>query len=155
MRRTSFGVRERPVYYGCSAFLGGEGVQTGGEPILELRGMVYGPNGLERLCLLYESRGRDWDFHSMRWEQHSDGAWKAKVTITREKFQSNHAAPRWVSELFSLDPQCGWGVVKVAESDPPENDRAIGCRYSWRTWDFLNNREVGKLKDCESPHDEL
>ncbi len=125
------------------------------EPLLELCGMVYGPNGVERLCLFYEPRDQGWDFHSMRWEQQSDGGWKAKVTITREQFQASHTRRRWVSELFSLDPQCGWCVVKVAEGNRPEDAFAIRYDYSWRTWDLVNNREVGKLKDCATPHDEL
>jgi hypothetical protein len=125
------------------------------EPPLELHGMVYGPNGSDRLCLLYEARGEGWDFHSMRWEGRDDKGWKPRLTITRDQFQSNHDRRHWVSELFSLDPQRGWGVVKVAEGDKPDGTFAIRFYDSWRTWDLVSNREVGKLKDCENPHDPL
>lgn len=126
-----------------------------GEPLLELRRVVYGPNGLERLCLLYEVQEGGWDFHSLCWELHGAEGWKAKATISREEFQAQHAGRCWVSDLFSLDPQCGWCVIKVAEGDQAEDPVAIRYRYSWRTWDLLRNRDVGMLKECATPHDEF
>ena len=116
--------------------------------------MVYGPNGRDRLCLMYKRRGEGWDFHSLRWEEQNE-EWTPRIIITEEQFQGKHDRTRWVSELFSLDPQRGWAVVKVAEGDNPPGSFSVQYYYSWRTWDLVNNREVGKLKDCESPHDPL
>jgi hypothetical protein len=126
------------------------------EPPLDLHGMVYGPNGRDRLCLLYEPRREHgWDFHSIRWEEQDREDWKPRITITQEQFQADHDRRRWVSEVYSLDPQRGWCVLKVAEGDKPDGAFSIRFHYSWRTWDLLNNREIGKLKDCQSPHDPL
>lgn len=124
-------------------------------PPLDLFGMVYGPNGCDRLCLMYLRRGEGWDFHSLRWEHRNDQSWKARCTITETQFQADHDRRRWVSELYSLDPQRGWCVIKVAEGDKPDSAFAIRFYYSWRTWDLMNNREIGKLKDCASPHDPM
>ena len=76
-----------------------------------------------------------------------------RVTITEEQFQGTHDRARWVAELFSFDPQRGWAVIKVAEGDRPRGSFAVGFYYSWRTWDVVNNREVGKLKDCAYPNE--
>jgi len=127
----------------------------GAAPPLDLFGMVYGRNGLDRLCLIYARRGEGWDFHSLRWEERKDQDWQPRIVITEEEFQGAHERTRWVSELFSFDPQRGWAVFKVAEGDKPPSAFAISYYYSWRTWDLVNNREIGKLKDCESPHDPL
>lgn len=122
---------------------------------LDLHGMVYGPNGEDRLCLFYEAEGEGWNFHSLVWERLVDGSWQAKVSIDRERFQGSHDRRRWVSELFSIDPQRGFAALKVAEGNRPETSFAIRFDYSWRTWDLLSNREIGKLKDCDSPFDPL
>lgn len=125
-------------------------------PSLDLHGMVYGPNGQDRLCLLYEPREEGgWDFHSVQWERLVQEQWQPHIVITRAEFQGAHDRRRWVSELFSLDTQRGLGVIKVAEGDKPQKAFATRFYYSWRTWDLVNNREVGKLKDCENPFDPL
>jgi len=123
---------------------------------LDPHGLVYAPQGQDRLCLMYEPRGGGWDFRCLEWQVQRDLEWKNRLTISREQFQGTYDKRRWVSELYSLDPQRAWAVLKVAEGDKPLRAFvATTFHYSWRTWDLVNNREIGKLKDCESPFDPL
>jgi hypothetical protein len=120
-----------------------------------LVGMVFGPNGEDRLCLYYVPCGDGSDFESLSWEKLEEGQWRSLVAITREQFQGAHAYTRWVSELFSLDPQRGWAAIKVAEGNRPAGPHSVRYDYSWRTWDLVKNREVGRLKDCDDPFEPL
>ena len=123
---------------------------------MNLHGLVFGPNGVERLCLFYEpvDQGGS-NFHSIVWERSVNNVWRPHITITREQFQGGSTTRRWVSELFSLDPQRGWSALQVAEGDRPEGRLSVTYRYSWRTWDLVNNLEIGILKRCSDPFDPL
>ena len=125
------------------------------DPNLILAEQIYGPTENDRLNRFDISRDGGFDFHSLVWEQKGAHGWQVHVTVTREQFQGTHNHRRFVSGLYSLDPQRGWVVLKIGEGDRPDSSFAITFHYSWRTWDLVHNCEIGKLKDCESPFDSL
>jgi hypothetical protein len=58
-----------------------------------------------------------------------------------------------VSEVHSFDPSQGVAILKIAEGDAPDNAPVMNVSYSWRKWDLIGNKEIGRLQDCTSPFD--
>jgi hypothetical protein len=116
---------------------------------------IYGPTENDRLNMFDIPRDGGFDFHSLVWERKDTDGWKVSATVTREQFQGTHRNRRFVTGLYSLDPQRGWAVLKIGEGDSPEASFVVTFNYSWRTWDLIRNCEIGKLKDCKDPFDSL
>ena len=116
---------------------------------------VYGPTENDRLNLFYIPRDGGFDFHSLVWERENINRWQMSATVTREQFQGAHSNRRFVTGLYSLDPQRGWAVLKIGEGNSLETSSAVTFNYSWRSWDLVRCCEIGKLKDCNDPFDSL
>ena len=112
--------------------------------------------GDNRLCLRYTETDNGSDFHSLSLERRTPAGWEPTATITEEQFQGNHPHLRWVADIHSFTPSTGMAIIQVGEGDRPWRElRATMFYYSWRRWDVLQNLEVARLKDCESPFDPL
>ena len=125
------------------------------EPPLDVLSLVYAPSGQDRLRLMYEPRDSGSNFRRLEWQRQQGQEWTNRLVISREQFQGGYERRRWVSDLYSLDPQRGWAALQIAEGDTLIGAFATSFCYSWRTWDLVNNCEIGKLKDCENPFDRL
>jgi hypothetical protein len=122
------------------------------DPKLHNFGTVTDANGEHRLSLFYITRGdRGFDFHSLVWEQKTNGIWKTRVEIAQSVFEADCENRRWVSKLHSLDSARGCAILQIAEGDAPKSSRLICYRYSWRKWNLNQNREVEFLQKCMNP----
>jgi len=125
------------------------------DPNLILTSQIYGPNGSDRLSRFDIARDFGFDFHSLVWERRSADGWHDHMSLTQEQFQGTHDCRRFVSGLHSFDPQRGWAAIQIGEGNRPQGSFVVTFFYSWRTWDIVNNQEIGLLKKCESPFDTL
>jgi hypothetical protein len=116
---------------------------------------IYGPTENDRLNMFDIPRDGGFDFHSLVWERKDTNGWQISATVTRKQFQGTHRNRRFVTGLYSLDPQRGWAVLKIGEGNSPVASFVVTFNYSWRTWDLMRNCEIGKLKDCNDPFDSL
>lgn len=114
---------------------------------------VIAPTGDDRLLINLIGVSKDglgYDFHSLAWEKRSSGIWKAYKTITRKEFESNTKHRRWISDAYSLEPETGSAILKVAEYYPTETSNGFTAKYSWRKWDLVNNAEIQFLRECKN-----
>jgi hypothetical protein len=89
------------------------------------------------------------NFHSLVWEESDDIAWKQKAIITREQFEADRE--RWVGALQALRAKDGVAVLKMAESEPTDNNGSTRVVYSWCEWDLVKNQKLKTIKVCKEP----
>ena len=111
---------------------------------------VIASSGKERLNLLHETDEDGYkDFHTLRWEVHTQLGWETKLILTDTQFQGSYPFRRWISDLHSIRNDCGFAVILVAEGNCIEGSPSIDYLYSWRLWDLSKNLELFRIKDCE------
>jgi hypothetical protein len=117
---------------------------------------IYGPSSSDRLRLLHESDedGND-EFYTLFWDSLTLTGWQTKVLLTPEQFQGSNPSQRWIADLHSIQPENGHAVILVAEDNDNASSSSTDCIYSWRIWDVVENTEVMRLKDCNTPSDQL
>jgi hypothetical protein len=91
-----------------------------------------------------------YDFHSLVWENRTDGVWSERVVITREDFEQG-GRQRWVCALHSFDSVAGNAIIKVGEKQPSDDMDSAKMEYTWQEWDLINNQEVRVFRVCAKP----
>ena len=115
---------------------------------------TYSPDRQDRLVTNWAARGVGWDFSSLVWERRKSFlSWRPHITLTATDFRLPNNLPRWVHEVHSFDPSEGVAILKIGEGDAPDNAPVVTFTYSWRKWDLIKNREIGRLQDCVNPFD--
>lgn len=110
-------------------------------------------SGRHRLTMHYVAEGKGANFHSLIWAVSDGSEWTEHVVITRADFQPPTKHARWVSDLYSFDPNAGLAIIQVAEGNVPAGTLPAHYTYSWREWDVQHNREARLLSVCKSPFD--
>jgi hypothetical protein len=124
---------------------------------IEVAATVNAANGCDRLKLLrvVETEDGGSNFHSIVWERRFGAEWREHHQLSQDDLQWQYPNRRWVTEIKTLLPNKGFAAVKMGEGNKPMYPVVIGQAtnfyYSWRLWDLVGNREVKRLKDCESP----
>lgn len=117
---------------------------------------IYGPSRSDRLRLLHESDEDGFnEFYTLFWDSLTLKGWQTKVLLTAEQFQGSHPSQRWIADLHSIQPENGLAVILVAEDNLNPSSSSRDCIYSWRIWDVVENAEVVRLKDCNTPSEQL
>jgi hypothetical protein len=88
-----------------------------------------------------------YDFHSLIWDVADGSTWNPKAIITKEDLNDGHTY-RWVSDIHSLNPECGSAIIQIAEGE-------WEISYSWREWDLRGNKQLRIIKVCRYPSDRL
>lgn len=114
---------------------------------------IIDQSGRHRLAMHYITVGKGENFHSLIWAIHDGSIWSEHVVISVADFQSPTKHRRWISDLYSFDPDTGRAIIKVAEGDVPNGIVPVHYMYSWREWDVQHNQEVRLLSVCKSPFD--
>jgi hypothetical protein len=85
-------------------------------------------SGRHRLTMHYVAEGKGANFHSLIWAISDGSEWTERVVISRVDFQPPTKHARWVSNLYSFDPDTGRAIIQVAEGDV----RLALCRRTTR-----------------------
>ena len=120
---------------------------------LKLDRTVTTPAGNDRLLINLIGVSKDgigYDFHSLVWERKSLGVWKTHRTITREELEAYSKHRIWIEDVYSLEPETGYTILKIAEESPSKNSHGLNFTRSWRKWDIVNNKEVQFLRECKA-----
>ena len=119
---------------------------------LKLDRTVTTPTGNDRLLIYLIGASKDgigYDFHSLVWENKTAGVWKTHKTITREELEAYSKRRIWIEDVYSLEPETGYAILKIAEESPSRNSQEFNFTRSWRKWDLVNNVEVQFLRECK------
>jgi hypothetical protein len=117
---------------------------------------IFGPSESDRLRLLFESDEDGFDeFRTLFWDTLSVTGWQTKARLTGEQFQGSYPFQRWIADLHSIQPENGLAVILVAEGNRKPSSPTLDYIYSWRLWDIVENSEVARLIDCQTPCERL
>ena len=113
-------------------------------------------NGNCRLLLLVEQVVQDpkcFNFHEILMQREEGDSWNNMIRITEKEIQKNNPTRRYISDIYSFDPNKKVAIVMIGEGDRPEGSGSINIVYSWREWDINKNVELSYFRKCKSPHE--